>query len=59
MHDSIAEGFLPAAPNEGACTYCDYQTVCGPYADWNAKRKNKDKKNQERTKGLVQLRGIR
>jgi hypothetical protein len=22
--------FLPAAPDEGACRWCDYRPVCGP-----------------------------
>ncbi|RMH19519.1 MAG: PD-(D/E)XK nuclease family protein [Acidobacteria bacterium] len=27
---AVANGFLPAAPREKACRYCDYQLVCGP-----------------------------
>jgi ATP-dependent helicase/DNAse subunit B len=27
---ALAEGFLPAAPDRDACTWCDYLAVCGP-----------------------------
>ena len=27
------EGFLPAAPAKGACRWCDYRPVCGPYEE--------------------------
>ena len=37
---SIAEGFLPAAPQAGACSLCDYGAVCGPYEERRAKRNN-------------------
>ena len=40
---SIAEGFLPAAPREGACQYCDYRPVCGPYEESRIRRKSKDR----------------
>ncbi|HZP42933.1 MAG TPA: PD-(D/E)XK nuclease family protein [Candidatus Binatia bacterium] len=30
---ALAEGFLPAAPREGACAWCDYRPVCGPYEE--------------------------
>jgi RecB family exonuclease len=28
---AIAEGFLPAAPREGACDHCEFRSVCGPH----------------------------
>ncbi|HET9215882.1 MAG TPA: PD-(D/E)XK nuclease family protein [Terriglobia bacterium] len=40
---SIADGFLPAAPREGACAYCDYRSVCGPYEESRIHRKAKDR----------------
>ncbi|MEZ4263944.1 MAG: PD-(D/E)XK nuclease family protein [Polyangiaceae bacterium] len=40
---ALAEGFLPAAPKEGACTYCDFRPVCGPYEETRLKRKVKDR----------------
>ncbi len=30
---AIADGFLPAAPDDGACQWCDYRRVCGPYEE--------------------------
>jgi ATP-dependent helicase/nuclease subunit B len=40
---SIAEGFLPAAPQTGACGMCDYSAVCGPYEETRVKRKPADR----------------
>jgi ATP-dependent helicase/DNAse subunit B len=50
---SIAEGFLPAAPREGACGYCDYRSICGPYEESRIHRKAK-----ERLAFLDQLRDL-
>jgi ATP-dependent helicase/nuclease subunit B len=30
---ALADGFLPAAPAAGACEWCDYRMVCGPYEE--------------------------
>jgi CRISPR/Cas system-associated exonuclease Cas4 (RecB family) len=30
---AIGDGFLPAAPVEGGCRWCDYRMVCGPYEE--------------------------
>jgi ATP-dependent helicase/nuclease subunit B len=30
---AIELGFLPAAPSRGACTWCDFKPVCGPYEE--------------------------
>jgi ATP-dependent helicase/nuclease subunit B len=40
---SIEEGFLPAAPQTGACALCDYSAVCGPYEEARVKRKQADR----------------
>ncbi len=40
---SIEEGFLPAAPQTGACALCDYGAVCGPYEEARVKRKQPDR----------------
>ena len=40
---SISGGFLPAAPREGACAWCDYRIVCGPYEELRVRRKPKDR----------------
>lgn len=38
---ALEQGFLPAAPGEGECEWCDYRTVCGPYEEQRTKHKNK------------------
>jgi CRISPR/Cas system-associated exonuclease Cas4 (RecB family) len=38
---ALAEPFLPAAPADGACRWCDYRTVCGPYEEMRVRRKRK------------------
>lgn len=50
---ALAEGFLPAAPAERACAYCDYRPVCGPYEEIRVKRKPRD-----RLAALARLRGL-
>ena len=30
---ALSDGFLPAAPAEGDCEWCDYRRVCGPYEE--------------------------
>jgi CRISPR/Cas system-associated exonuclease Cas4 (RecB family) len=40
---SIESGFLPAAPQTGACAMCDYSGVCGPYEETRVKRKQPDR----------------
>jgi RecB family exonuclease len=43
VEDAIRRGFLPAAPREGACEWCDYRAVCGPYEELRvAKKKQGD-----------------
>jgi RecB family exonuclease len=54
VRESLAQGFLPAAPSERACEYCDYNVVCGPYEESRTKRKR-----QDRLQGLVELRKSR
>jgi ATP-dependent helicase/nuclease subunit B len=39
---ALAEAFLPAAPAEKACEYCDYLQVCGPYEEERTKRKKQE-----------------
>lgn len=31
IDQSIERGFLPAAPRDKACQWCDYRAICGPY----------------------------
>lgn len=51
VDSSIRDGFLPAAPQEGACRYCDYRAVCGPYEERRIQRKR-----QEPLRDLIALR---
>ena len=37
---ALAGGFLPAAPDQGACRWCDYRPVCGPYEEIRLQRKS-------------------
>jgi len=39
---AIELGFLPPAPAERACTWCDFRPVCGPHEAEHAKRKPSD-----------------
>ena len=49
---ALTEGFLPAAPAPGACEYCEYRPVCGPYEETRL-----GKKSKERLVPLERLRG--
>jgi ATP-dependent helicase/nuclease subunit B len=49
---AISEGFLPAAPADRACEYCDYQAVCGPYEELRATKV----KRQDQIAALLDLR---
>jgi len=37
---AIESAFLPPAPREGACVWCDFRTVCGPYEERRFQRKD-------------------
>lgn len=50
---SIEAGFLPAAPQSGACSLCDYNAVCGPYEETRVKRKS-----AERLELLIEIRRL-
>ena len=49
----VENGFLPAAPQTGACALCDYRPVCGPYEEQRSKRKLPD-----RLEPLVAIRNL-
>jgi ATP-dependent helicase/nuclease subunit B len=40
---AIELGFLPAAPDAGACSWCDFRPVCGPYEERRIARKSPEK----------------
>lgn len=54
IDSSVRNGFLPAAPREGACEYCDYVPVCGPYEEDRTRRKS-----SVELKPLTQIRGMK
>ncbi len=37
---AVETGFLPAAPDEGECRWCDYNLVCGPNEEARIRRKH-------------------
>jgi len=43
IDEAVQEGFLPAAPAEHACSYCDYRLICGPHEERRIKRKPTDR----------------
>jgi len=51
IDQQIEAGFLPAAPQTGACAMCDYTRVCGPHEETRVKRKLAD-----RLDSLIQIR---
>jgi len=51
---SVEQGFLPAAPDEGACRWCDFRPVCGPREEDRIARKATD-----RLADLAALRSMR
>jgi ATP-dependent helicase/DNAse subunit B len=40
---SVELGFLPAAPSNGACTWCDFRAVCGPHEEARVRRKSPER----------------
>jgi CRISPR/Cas system-associated exonuclease Cas4 (RecB family) len=38
IQTSIESGFLPTAPQQGACSVCDYRLVCGPHEELRVKK---------------------
>jgi RecB family exonuclease len=53
---ALADGFLPAAPGERECDYCDYRRVCGPYEHTRVEYKAAAKSVSDR---LVELKRLR
>ncbi len=54
IRNSLETGFLPAAPDDRECDWCDYKRVCGPYEERRSRLKP-----QERLKPLQRLREMR
>jgi ATP-dependent helicase/nuclease subunit B len=53
IDNAIACGFLPPAPREKGCDYCDFRRVCGPYEE-----RRVVKKDQNPLESLLRLRGM-
>src|SRR5256885_11327297 len=51
---AVESGFLPAAPKERACAWCDFRPVCGPREEERTRRKAR-----ERLADLEALRAMR
>ena len=48
---AISQGFMPAAPDQGECKWCDYRIVCGPHVETRLRRKHPQR--------LIRLTGVR
>jgi hypothetical protein len=48
---AVEQGFLAAAPDDRACTWCDFRPVCGPREEERVRRKSPDR--------LADLRALR
>ena len=53
IDNALAVAFLPPAPREKGCEYCDFRPVCGPYEQRRAA-----KKDPTPLEDLVRLRGM-
>ncbi|MEP7274277.1 MAG: PD-(D/E)XK nuclease family protein, partial [Acidobacteriota bacterium] len=53
IDEALTNAFLPAAPEEGACGWCDFRAVCGPLEETRTKRKP-----NERLAPLTELREL-
>jgi RecB family exonuclease len=40
IDQAVETGFLPAAPKENGCKWCDFGCVCGPYEELRVSRKS-------------------
>jgi ATP-dependent helicase/nuclease subunit B len=56
---ALSEGFLPAAPGERECDFCDYRRICGPYEANRVQRKLETSGTKARLAELERLRGMR
>ncbi|HMD04402.1 MAG TPA: PD-(D/E)XK nuclease family protein, partial [Candidatus Binatus sp.] len=45
VKESLETGFLPAAPDDRECDWCDYKRVCGPYEERRSRIKPKARLN--------------
>ncbi|HSY79109.1 MAG TPA: PD-(D/E)XK nuclease family protein [Verrucomicrobiae bacterium] len=45
VKEALETGFLPAAPDDRECDWCDYKRVCGPYEERRSRIKPKARLN--------------
>jgi ATP-dependent helicase/nuclease subunit B len=51
IRQGLIDGFLPAAPDKDACTWCDYLAVCGDFEEQRVRNKP--------AKRLIQIKALR
>jgi ATP-dependent helicase/nuclease subunit B len=51
LNEALQAGFMPAAPGDRECNWCDYKRVCGPYEERRSRMKP-----EARLKRLKELR---
>jgi CRISPR/Cas system-associated exonuclease Cas4 (RecB family) len=51
IRQGLVDGFLPAAPDEDACRWCDFLAVCGSFEEGRTRLKPRDR--------LVQIKALR
>ena len=56
---ALESGFMPAAPGDGECEYCDYRLVCGPYEQIRVQLKSETAGVRARLADLMRLREMR
>ena len=59
IRSALKEGFMPAAPDERECEYCDYRLVCGPYEQMRFRMKSETSGAKARLADLTRLRAMR
>ena len=58
LRGALGQGFLPAAPGERECEFCDYRRICGPYEASRVQRKLETSGTKARMAELERLRGM-
>ena len=56
LKQALSDGFLPAAPDQRECLYCDYRRVCGPYEEMRVNYKLEAKQVSDRLSPITDLR---
>ena len=51
IRQGLVDGFLPAAPDKDACTWCDFLAVCGDFEEQRVEKKPRDR--------LIQIKALR